>query len=93
MAHANNPVVVECPENIWVIVAEAVTSGTLHRLITSPEHYLHTYRKADDPAPIDNSDAALLFSGVSVFAAVSNDASIDVYVKAIGANGRIRVDA
>lgn len=89
----HNPAVVECPESVWVKVAEGVTSGTIHRLVTLPEHYLHTYRNANDPAPIDNSDAALLFSGVSVFAAISNDTSIDVYVKAIGANGRIRVDA
>ena len=90
---SHNPAVVECPKNVWVKVAAEITSGTIHRLVTLPEHYLHTYRNANEPAPSDNSDAALLFSGVSVFAAVSNDVNIDVYVKAIGANGRIRVDA
>ena len=90
---ATNPVIFECPESVWVRVAEGVTSGTLHKLNTLPEHYLHTYRTATEAAPVDNSDAALLFSGASVFAAVSNDIGVDVYVKAIGADGRIRVDA
>ena len=90
---SHNPAVIDCPENVWVKVASVITSGSLHRWVTSPEHYLHTYRNAGDPAPTDNSDAALLFAGVSVFAAISNDVSIDVYVKAIGANGQIRVDA
>lgn len=90
---SHNPQIFACPENVWVMVANGVTSGTLHRLDVLPEHYLHTYRLKNDPGPVNNEDAALLFSGTSVFAAISNDVDIDVYVKAIGADGRVRLDA
>ena len=88
---AENPVVVEVPEGEWVLAAQAVTAGIIHRLSRAPTSYLQTFVKTGEAAPTDRSDAAQLFYSDS-FATISSDAAIDVYVQAAGKAGSVRVD-
>lgn len=88
---AENPVVVELPKGAWVLAAEAVTAGAIHRLSRAPTSYLQTFVKTGEAAPTDNDDAAQLFYSDS-FATISSNTAIDVYVQAAGKDGSVRVD-
>ncbi len=88
---ADNPVAVPLPEGDWVKVATAVTTGTIHRLSKAPVSYLHTFVGTGEAAPTDDDTAAELFF-VDSFASISSDTAIDVYVKAKGKDGSVRVD-
>ena len=88
---ASNPVPIPCPVDTWVLVASSVQGGTIHRTSSIPEAYIQTIRVAADPAPTDDTDAALIFV-TRVQASISSDAPIDVYIKAKGAAGEVRVD-
>lgn len=87
---ASNPSVVTCTADTWVKVADSVTSCKIHKTEFSPAKYLQTYRVEDDPAPTNDNDA-VIFEGLTLF--VDEDAEIDVYIKAIGAAGEIRLDS
>jgi len=85
------PARVECAADTWVLVAENVTSGQLHRLEKSPNLYLQTYVDTGDAAPTDDNTAVPVFvGGESVI--ISNVSAIDVYIKAVGAAGAVRAD-
>lgn len=86
-----NPVIVVCTADTWVRVAAAVTSGVLQKVSVLPQVYWQTYRLQDNPAPVDDSDKVVLF-GDSNTEIISNDAPIDVYVKAVGKDGEVRVN-
>ena len=88
---ANNPSVLECPADTWVKVATGVTSGRVHRLSTNPSSYSQTYRVTADPAPTDDDDASVLFSRCDS-EPIDSDTAIDVYVKARGRDGSVRID-
>jgi len=88
---ANNPVTFDLAVDTWVKVATAVTAGVVRRLSTLPERYLQTIRVTGDPAPTTDADAARLFTS-NDYAGISSDSAIDVYVKARGAAGKVRVD-
>lgn len=88
---AANPVIIQCPANTWVKVIDGVSSGVVHLKEGVAESFLQTYRVAGQAAPIDNSDAVPIFTTEN-FALISNDAPIDVYIKAIGKAGSVRVD-
>lgn len=88
---AVNPVTIPCAAGVWVKVAAGVTVGTIYRLSTIPAKYVQAIRVKDDPAPTDNSDAALIFEKSSE-SAISSDTQIDVYVKSITRDGSVRVD-
>lgn len=85
---ASNPVIVACPADTWVNVATGVLTGVVHALSTEPHRYVHTYRVTTDPAPADDTEA-VPFSEQHV---ISADTAIDVYIKAIGGDGSVRVD-
>ena len=84
-----NPIIVNLPSDTWVKVATGVTSGTIHIKDRSPNLYLQTYRITTDPAPINDSDAVEFGPDVG---AISSTSEIDVYLKAVGADGSVRVD-
>ena len=84
-----NPFVVACPADVWVLAAGAVTSGVIYVLSSDPNIYRQTYRTAGETAPVDDSDAISIRSNRLN---ISNDSSIDVYVKAVGRDGSIRTD-
>lgn len=86
-----NPEVIVCPQNAWVLVAENVITGTIYKLSSKPGNYLQTIRITGELAPINNSDGALLF-GESSHENIESTFAIDVYVKAISENGKVRVD-
>lgn len=87
-----NPVFVDCPANTWTLVATAVFSGQLWRARTSV-NYLHTYRETGDPAPTESSEGMKIFQdGEPDFEPISSSNSIDVYIYAIGSDGRVRID-
>lgn len=86
-----NPVVVVCTANTWVKVATGITSSVIHKLSVAPSLYKQTYRTTLDPAPTNDTDAAVLFESSSS-ETFSNSGASDVYVKAVGADGSVRVD-
>ena len=88
---ASNPVIVPCPLDTWVKVATAVKLGTIHRTSSIPEVYIQTFVLTGEAAPTDDTDAALIFV-TQVQSDISSDADIDVYIKARGASGEVRVD-
>jgi len=87
-----NPVVIECPVDVWTKIATSVMTGGIHKLLFTSGKYLQTYRETGDPAPTDNEDAAELFETDSTFEAISSAIFIDVYVKPVSAAGKVRVD-
>jgi hypothetical protein len=88
---ASNPVIVPCGADEWTPVATAVTTGRVYKISTQPSGYMQTIRVTGDPAPTTNDDGADLFE-LAKSEPIASDAAIDVYVKAIGAAGSVRVD-
>lgn len=88
---ASNPAVVLCPDGVWTKVADESTSGAIHNMSTNPNVYRQTYRLAGETAPTNDDDAIPIFLDESPHE-FSSDAPIDVYIKAVGAEGRVRAD-
>ena len=86
-----NPVPVDIPENTWTKVATAVTAGKIKRLGVLPNLYIETYRDTGDPAPTDQNEGAVMFYNGNT-EEITATAAIDVYIMALGANGKVRVD-
>lgn len=86
---ASNPSTTACPDGVWTKVADSVESCILHKINFAPNHYLHTYRVEDDPAPTNDNDAAPWDANSLI---VNSDGAIDVYIKAVGAAGEVRLD-
>jgi len=85
-----NPLPVLCPEGVWTQVAVNTSSGMIHQLSFAPERYLQTYRETGDSAPVNNNEGARLFGSGSLKTFIAHTTPIDIYVKAVGANGIIR---
>ena len=88
---ASNPVIVPCAVGAWTKIATAVTAGRVYKLSTQPAGYMQTIRVTGDLAPTANTDGADLFDNAKS-EPIASDSAIDVYVKAIGAAGSVRVD-
>ena len=84
-----DPEVIKCDADAWTKVATDVTTGNIWILNTSPDAYLQTYRDTGEDAPSDNSDAVSVSDRSIPIAA---EAGIDVYIKAVGKDGQVRVD-
>ena len=82
-----NPIIVECPADTWTKVASAVNTGVVHIKDRTPGKYLHTYRTADDPAPV-NLDDAIPFEPLAV---ISSSFPIDVYILPVDKDGEVLV--
>jgi len=85
-----NPNIVTCPANEWTLVAAGVINGIIHRMAQDAS-YLQTYRTANDAAPASSEEGVPLFDDSST-AEIAASNTIDVYVKAIGTTGSVRVD-
>lgn len=85
-----NPIMVPLPKDTWVKVIENVVSAIIHIRNNSPSQYRHTFRTTGDPAPIDDSDSIPIYEHA---AEVDTETAVDVYIKAVGADGEVRVDA
>ena len=86
-----DPVFEDINEGAWKKIATNVTSGMVRKVDTSPDKYLQTYRDTGGAAP------TLLTEGFPVFVEsdsvpISSNIGIDVYLWAIGSDGRVRVD-
>lgn len=90
---AADPSVIACPADTWILVAEGVTTGAIHRRSTRPNVYVQTTRVSGNPAPGANdlTDAARVFNG-GAESIISSDAPIDVYIRAVRVAGEVRVD-
>jgi hypothetical protein len=87
------PVSVTCTANTWTLVKAGTTSAIIHRISTAPNVYKMTYVANTAPAPTNDSLAALMFSASPDEEIFSNSSSSDLYVKAVGVDGEVRVDA
>jgi hypothetical protein len=88
---ASNPVQVNCPEGEWTKVATDVTTGNIKKLSVAPAKYLETYRLTGEAAPTSSFEGAEVFT-VQNPGDISADAGIDVYVMAVGSDGKVRAD-
>lgn len=86
------PVIIDCPADTWVLVAEDVTTGQIWKMLNVNRGYLQTYRTADNPAPTNDDDAVPAFPNNTINLPISATALIDVYIKAVGSAGKVRVD-
>ena len=86
-----NPVIVDCPEGEWTSVATNVTTGQIKKIGKKPNLYLETYRMTGNAAPTSQTEGAPAFQ-ISDSEQISATAGIDVYIMAVGADGRVRVD-
>ncbi len=87
-----DPVLKTCTADTWIEVATNVTSAIIHKISTSPNIYKQTYVDTGNPAPADDSKAVAAFNGCDSFIH-STSAAADIYIKAVSANGLVRVDA
>ena len=83
-----SPVLVDTPVGVWTKVATAVKTGNIW-IINSSANYYHTYRDTGITAPTTDAEAVkLMIPGKKIESSID----IDVYIKATGADGRVRVD-
>jgi len=85
-----DPVLITCPADTWTLVAEGVTTGIIHRKQTDVV-YLQTYRDDGELAPTTRDEGVQIFIN-SISEIISAAAKIDVYIYAVGKDGRVRVD-
>ncbi len=86
-----DPLLVDCPKDVFTKVATDVTSGLVHKISTDPNKYLQTYRMTGGTAPTEKDEAVPMFIGTDT-EQISSSAGIDVYVWPIGKDGLVRVD-
>ena len=84
-----DPVQAVCTQDTWVKVATNVTAGQVWLKDFSPGSYLQTYVDTGGAAPVGDG-LAIEFIGIMM--PISASVGIDVYIKAVGAAGLVRVD-
>jgi hypothetical protein len=87
-----NPLIVDCPKEVWTKVATDVVTGQVHKKSEEPELYLHTYRLTGEAAPTIRTEGVEIFIYENLSENISALAGIDVYVMPIGEDGKVRVD-
>jgi len=85
------PVIIDCTANTWIKVASSVTAGTIFKLTQKREIYLQTWRIAGNTAPTTIVEGVDMFEEYD-FVVIDSQYPIDVYVRCIDLNGKIRVD-
>lgn len=83
-----NPELKPLTADTWVKVATEVFGGTVTTANTTPKFYLFDYRISGDPAP-SNDNTAIQFKENTV--PIGSSSAIDVYIKAVGADGGVIV--
>jgi hypothetical protein len=85
-----DPVFVDCTADTWVLVASNVITGQIWKMLNTPSLYRQTYRMTGGAAPTDSAEGVpVLIGGRDT---ISATAAIDVYIMAVDADGRVRVD-
>ena len=87
-----NPAIIECPAGVFTLVASGVTGGKIKMLSTAPNAYLETYRMAGQPRPTNQSEGVPAFPDDGATATIESAAAIDVYIMAVGKDGKVRAD-
>jgi hypothetical protein len=86
----NNPILVPCTADTWVLAAEAIKQGVIQRKNSSPKYYW-TYRVPGDPAPVGLSEGIALFDK-NDNERIPQTTGLDLWVYAQGAAGSVRID-
>lgn len=86
-----NPLFIEIEKDKWTKIATGVLTGIVHKVKSTPDNYMQTYRLTGESAPTLKSDGVLLFSD-SQNESIESSEEIDVYLLANGADGEVRVD-
>lgn len=87
-----NPVLVDCPKNVWTKVVTNIITGFLHIKDTTPSVYLQTYRGTGGSAPAAGDPT----EGVPIddlFIPIEATSGIDIYIMPLSFDGVVRVDA
>ena len=84
-----DPQIINCPADEWVLVAQNVTHGQVHRYKRGID-YLQTYRNTGNPAPPDNESDGVIITTDSI--EIRSTDPIDVYIRARQNDGEVRVD-
>lgn len=82
-----NPVLVDCHEGQWTLVATNQTAGIIH-VLKDEAKYLHTYRVTGDTAPTTIEEGVRFDTQLNI----SDSAGIDIYVWCQIQDGKVRVD-
>jgi len=82
-----NPVIEDCPEGEWTLVATNETAGVIHALKDEAK-YLQTYRDTGEAAPTTIDEGARFEGQLNI----SASAGIDVYIWCQVTAGKVRVD-
>jgi hypothetical protein len=89
-----SPIFVDLPADEWTLIKGNITTGQTHLVYRTTALVLETYiQPAGDPAPAD--DASL---GVPVFRdglsePIQSNIPADYYLRSVGVDSRVRVDA
>jgi hypothetical protein len=83
---------IACAADTWVRVATAVTSAVIHKLNVLPGVYKQTYVNTAASAPTNDDNAVVAFGAADSFV-FSDSTSSDIYIKAVGKTGSVRVDS
>ena len=87
-----NPVIVTCEVDAWKKVATNVTAGQIHKMISKPNVYLHTYRMTGGDEPDDKSEGVPIFTNGLISEEIAASSAIDVYIYCQNNEGQVRVD-
>ena len=82
-----DPVVINCPADVWTLVATGLTDGTIHIISNEPDAYYQTHRDTLTAAPTDLSDAITFKSQLTI-----RSTPVDMYVQPAGKDGVVRVE-
>lgn len=87
-----DPILVEIPKDVWTKVATGVTNGMIHKKASINSVYLQTYRETGGTAPTLIDEGVELFKGNELSEEINMSVPIDVYIRCVGADGKVRVD-
>jgi len=84
-----NPVIVNCPKDVWTKVATGISTGVIHMVSNKPREYKYTYRDTGGTAPTTRTNEEVRV----VNRLVINSANlVDVYIMPISDDGVVRCD-
>ncbi len=82
-----NPIIANCAEGAWTLVAGNLVKGDVHTLGDAKVSYFITYRKVGDPAPAGTSELVQMEKHNSV----NKEEGLDVYVYCASGAGKVAV--
>jgi len=86
-----NPIFIDCPKNQWTKIATNISAINVHKVVRVTYEYLFTTVLTGGVAPTTKEEGVEAFEKGSL-QEVYSSSKIDVYLFAITATGRVRVD-